>query len=95
MALVWKLRINGVKLFTKLAARFLSAPANELAFEQIFSVARDVYDYRRSNLLPKNVEMLIFLNANLKKIDYQYQLYQPRRECQYEFAYAGNIRCFR
>jgi hypothetical protein len=59
-------------IFSKLAVRFLSTPANSVASEQLFSVARDVYDYHRANLSPSKAEMLIFLHVTLPKINFRY-----------------------
>jgi hypothetical protein len=36
--------------FPKLVRKYLSIAATSIASEQTFNVARDVYDYRRSNL---------------------------------------------
>jgi hypothetical protein len=58
--------------FLGLASRVLSTPATSVASEQLFSSARDIYDYLRSSLLPKNAVMLIFLHATLPTINYQY-----------------------
>uniref|UniRef100_A0A1I8B9B8 Dimer_Tnp_hAT domain-containing protein n=1 Tax=Meloidogyne hapla TaxID=6305 RepID=A0A1I8B9B8_MELHA len=48
-----------------MAKRYLSAPSTSVASEQLFSVARDVFDYRRSRLSPENAEMLIFLHNSI------------------------------
>uniref|UniRef100_A0A915D1X9 HAT C-terminal dimerisation domain-containing protein n=1 Tax=Ditylenchus dipsaci TaxID=166011 RepID=A0A915D1X9_9BILA len=68
----WK---NNCKIFPSLASvarRFLSSPSTSVASEQLFSVARDVFHYRRFKLAPKNAEMLVFLNKVLPLLHYQY-----------------------
>ena len=48
----------------KLAKRYLCVPATSVPAEQVFSVAGEVVNCKRSSLKPENVDMLIFLNKN-------------------------------
>uniref|UniRef100_A0A915EM78 Uncharacterized protein n=1 Tax=Ditylenchus dipsaci TaxID=166011 RepID=A0A915EM78_9BILA len=43
-----------------------------LPVEQLFSVAWNVFHYRRFNLAPRNAELLVFLNKVLSLLHYQY-----------------------
>jgi len=56
---------NSFPILAKFARKYLSAPATSVASESVFSLARDIYDYRRTNLDPKKAEMLMFLNRIL------------------------------
>uniref|UniRef100_A0A915EKG2 HAT C-terminal dimerisation domain-containing protein n=1 Tax=Ditylenchus dipsaci TaxID=166011 RepID=A0A915EKG2_9BILA len=48
------------------------SPSTSVASEQLFSVAWNVFHYRRFNLAPKNAELLVFLNKVLSLLHYQY-----------------------
>ena len=48
----------------KLAKRYLCVPATSVPAEQVFSIAGEVINNKRSSLKPENVDMLIFLNKN-------------------------------
>uniref|UniRef100_A0A915EEP0 HAT C-terminal dimerisation domain-containing protein n=1 Tax=Ditylenchus dipsaci TaxID=166011 RepID=A0A915EEP0_9BILA len=74
MSIVWNLEEH-CKIFPSLqcgGSPFLSSPSTSVASEQLFSVARDVFHYRRFKLAPNNAEMLVFLNKVLPLLHYQY-----------------------
>ena len=52
------------------ANRYLSAAPTSVASERLFSSAAQVYTDRRSRLLPKRVDMLLFVKHNLPLIDF-------------------------
>ena len=51
---------------SRVARRFLSAPAMSVPSEQLFSAAGHVYSDRRKRLLPKRAEMLLFVRENIE-----------------------------
>jgi hypothetical protein len=53
-------------ILVKITRRLLSPTATSQPNEQLFSVARDVYNYRRSNLDPENAEKLILIKNSIK-----------------------------
>lgn len=68
----WKENASRYPLLAPVARRFLGAPASSAASEQTFSVAKAVYDPRRSKMSPRKAEALILLNRNLPLINYKY-----------------------
>ena len=55
------------------AKRYLSTPPTSVASERLFSSAAQVYTDRRSRLLPKRADMLLFVKHNLPIINFTYQ----------------------
>lgn len=52
-------------LLKRMARDFLSAPASSVYSEQLWSEGGNIYDEKRSRLLPENGAKLIFLHHNL------------------------------
>jgi len=55
---------------SKLASKYLSAPASSIYSERLFSEVGNVYEENRSKLLPENGEKLIFLHHNLPLLNF-------------------------
>lgn len=60
----WKARENTYPRLSKLAKKYLSVVATSVPRERIYSKAGQMISERRSRLKSKNVEMILFLNAN-------------------------------
>ena len=60
------------KQLQKAANKYLSASPTSVASEQLFSSAGQIYADRRSNLLGKNAEKLLFLCYNIKLFNFDY-----------------------
>lgn len=64
----WKENKINFPLLSKLAKKYLSAPATSVYSERLFSEAGNIYEETRSRLLPRNAEKLLFLHHNLDKV---------------------------
>ena len=51
---------------SQLATKYLAPPATSVPSEQAFSAAVNIVNIKRLYLLPDNVNMLVFLAANLQ-----------------------------
>lgn len=63
-ALWWSLNEYRFKNLSRLAKAYLCIPATSVPAERVFSAAGLVMSRLRSRLLPKHVDMLLFLNKN-------------------------------
>ncbi|XP_028292263.1 zinc finger BED domain-containing protein 1-like [Gouania willdenowi] len=63
-ALWWSLNESRFKNLSRLAKAYLCIPATSVPAERVFSAAGLVVNRLRSRLLPKHVDMLLFLNKN-------------------------------
>lgn len=61
----WKEKAQMYPLILPLAKAYLTVPATSVPSERVFSTAGDIVNAQRSQLLPENVDMLIFLQKNL------------------------------
>ena len=62
----WKLHQHKFPCVSKHAKRYLCVPGTSVASERVFSTAGDIVSATRSCLSPENVDMLIFLQKNMK-----------------------------
>ncbi|KAL7841202.1 hypothetical protein SRHO_G00248930 [Serrasalmus rhombeus] len=61
----WQEHCSRYPLLSQLAKACLSVPATSVPSERIFSTAGDIVNAQRSQLLPENVDMLIFFKKNM------------------------------
>ena len=61
----WRENCSIYPLLSPLARAYLSIPATSIPSERVFSTAGDIVSAQRSQLLPENVDMLIFLKKNM------------------------------
>lgn len=64
----WKTKAASYPKLQILAKKYLPIPATSVPSERTFSKAGQVISDRRSRLKSKNVEKILFLNANMKNI---------------------------
>ena len=62
----WRENQKHFPQLAKLAKKYLCVPATSVPSERAFSMAGHVVNEKRSSLLPENVNMLVFLSANLE-----------------------------
>jgi len=63
----WRGRVNVYPRLSQLARRHLCMVATSVPSERVFSKSGQLISDRRSRLSPKNVKMVMFLNANITK----------------------------
>ena len=68
----WKQKQSLWPLLATMARKYLSIPPSSVPSERLFSTAGEVMSDRRNRLAPEKVEMLLFLNKNLKIFDFKY-----------------------
>ena len=53
-----------------MAVKNLSSPPSSIESESLFKKGGNIYTIKRSRLLPENGETLLFLNYNLRMLNY-------------------------
>ena len=61
----WRENAKYYPMLSRLAKVFLSIPATSVPSERVFSTAGDIVTAERAQLLPENVDRLVFLKKNL------------------------------
>ena len=70
--LYWKQNEQSKPILAKVAHQFFCAPPGSVPSERLFSTAGDIADDKRNRLLPDKAEMLLFLNKNLRLLNFEY-----------------------
>lgn len=64
----WKDHENHYTLLSVLALKYLSMPGTSVPSERLFSKAGELVSAKRSRIKPKNIDMFLFTNKNLKEL---------------------------
>lgn len=76
LLIFWKANKNNLPTLSTLARAYLCPPASSTASEREFKVGK-LIQKDKIRLLPKNVEMLLFLKYNLRAVSYSTELPTP------------------
>ena len=68
----WKINEKYYSNLLPVSLKYLSAPPTSIYSERLFSTAGNVFEEKRSSLLPENGERLIFIQKNLSLLNYKY-----------------------
>ena len=62
----WKINEKKFPRLHQIAKKYLCIPGSSVPSERLFSKAGQLVSERRNRLKPKNIDMMLFLNQNLK-----------------------------
>ena len=68
----WSPHHQEFPFFSKLARRYLSAPATSVLSEQLFTVAGDLHDEKRNRIMPELSQDLLFIQNNFNLVGTKY-----------------------
>ena len=68
----WKVNKDSLPQLSKMANKFLCAPPSSVESERLFSIGGNVYTPHRNSLKPEAGERLMFMNYNLRAMDFEY-----------------------
>ena len=68
----WKQKQSTWPVLAAMARKYLSKPPSSVPSERLFSTAGDIASDKRNRLSAEKVEMLLFLNKNLKFLNFNY-----------------------
>ena len=75
----WRSQRNGLPTLYKMALKHLSIPASSIYSERLFSEFGNLYEKKRSRLLPKNSSKMLFLHHNYPILDKEKRLEELKK----------------
>ena len=64
----WKQQESSFPRISQLAKQYLSMPASSVCLERLFLEAGNIFEEKRSRILPRKGEIVLFLHHNLNRI---------------------------
>jgi hypothetical protein len=65
----WREHATDLPQLARLARKYLATPSSSVYFERLFSEYRNIYQEKRSRLLPRTGERILFLHHNLGRLE--------------------------